>query len=416
MSTRVRDREKTETRGDGGGASARQTQPGEPAGTPPAGAPSQERPLSGAALSGEPAKAAEPRRTLGERLRGPLMIGVPLIAIAVGAYFYLTGGRYQSTDDAYVRAAQVAISTNVSGRVSEVDVHNNQQVHRGETLFRLDQRPFRIAVAAARARLAGARLHVEALKADYRQRLADLGSARSALAYEQREYQRQMRLLKSGITSEARAERALLARNEAEQTVSADEDAITSALANLGGDPNLPVDKHPGVEQAQAALDRALLNLSYTVIDAPIDGIVTRVDQVQVGDYIKTATPVFALVSSRDVWVRANFKEVQLTHMRVGQSAKVWIDAYPDRTFAGRVASVSPGTGADFSLLPAENATGNWVKVVQRLPVRIALEGELPPDLASGLSATVEVDTRWHRTLLGSAAMAGSETGAKAGE
>jgi len=412
MSNRIRDWDTTQTRSDGGGTAARHTAPREPAGDP-----SQEPVVSGAERSGQMSQSpVRPRRTAGERLRGPLMIGVPLIAIAVGLYFYMMAGRYQSTDDAYVDAAQVAISTNVSGRVSEVDVHNNQQVHRGETLFRLDQRPFRIAVDAAQANLAGARLHVEALKADYNQRLADLSSARSALSYEQREYQRQMRLLKSGITSQSRAERALLARNQAEQAVSADRDAITSALADLGGNPNLPVDQHPGVQRARAALDRALLSLSYTVIHAPLDGIVTRVDQVQVGDYIKAATPVFALVSTRDVWIRANFKEVQLTHMRVGQAVKVWIDAYPDHTFTGRVASLSPGTGADFSLLPAENATGNWVKVVQRLPVRIALEGKLPTDLAAGLSATVEVDTRWHRTLFGDGAAMGAEANTRAAE
>jgi membrane fusion protein, multidrug efflux system len=412
MSATVRDREKTDARNDGGGASARQAPPQEQA-----GAPSQAPSVSGKSPYGSPTETrAERERTVGERLRRPLMIGVPLLAITAGLYLYLTGGRYQSTDDAYVRAAQVAVSTNVSGRVSEVDVRDNQSVHRGETLFRLDQRPFRIAVDAARARLASSRLHVEALKADYGQRLAELKSAESALAYERREYERQMRLLRSGITSQARAERALLARNEAEQTVSSDKDAITSALADLGGDPNLPVDQHPGVEQARAALNRALLDLSYTVIKAPLDGIVTRVDQVQVGDYIKSATPVFALVSTHEVWIRANFKEVQLTHMRVGQSAKIWIDAYPERTFAGRVASLSPGTGADFSLLPAENATGNWVKVVQRLPVRIALEGRLPADLPAGLSATVDVDTRWQRTLFGSAAAPSAEASGGAGK
>ncbi|MGH8150078.1 MAG: HlyD family secretion protein [Steroidobacteraceae bacterium] len=338
----------------------------------------------------------------------PLMIGVPLLVIAGGLYFYLSSGRYQSTDDAYVRAAQVAVSTNVSGRVSAIEVHDNQLVHRGETLFQLDPRPFHIAVDAARARLAGARLRVQALEAVYRQRIANLGSARSALAYTQREYARQERLLGSGVTSQAQADRALLARNEAEAAVAADRQQITSALADLGGNVDLPVDEHPGVEQAQAALDRAVLERSYTVIEAPIDGVVTRVDEVQIGDYLKSATPVFALVSVRDVWVRANFKESQLAHMRAGEPAKVWIDAYPGRTFRARVASLSPGTGSDFSLLPPENATGNWVKVVQRVPVRIELVGGIPPRLASGLSATVEVDTGDRHGVLGRGTTAGS--------
>ncbi len=391
MNAVVRDKEKVETQSDGAGATPLQADAQR---AQPNAVPLQ------AQTQGPQADASQPARSRGERLRLPLMVGVPLIAIAAAAYYYLTTGRFESTDDAYVRAAEVSISSNVSGRVSEVDVRDNQRVRRGETLFRLDERPFRIAVEAARARLADTRLQVEALKATYRQRLADLRSAQSELTYQQREYERQMRLLKSGITSQAQADRALLARNQAEQNVAAVRQQITSALANLGGNPDIPVDRHPTVEQAQADLDRALLNLSYTSIPAPIDGIVTRVEQIQVGDYINAATPAFALVSTHDVWVEANFKEVQLAHMRAGQSATVRIDAFPDRTFQATVASVSPGTGAQFSLLPPENATGNWVKVVQRLPVRMQLEGDVP-NLRSGLSASVTVDTQYQRHLFG---------------
>jgi len=350
-------------------------------------------------------------KTLKERLRLPLMLIAPIVVVLGGAYYFFTAGRYQSTDDAYVRAAQVSVSSNVSGRVSEVDVHDNQQVHRGETLFRIDERPFRIAVEEAQARLAGARLQIEAMKATYRQRQADMKSAQSALEYQQREYERQSRLAASGITSQSQVERTLMARNEATQNVAAVQQQITATLANLGGDPNIPVERHPTVQQAQAELDRALLNLSYTVISAPIDGVVTRVEQLQAGDYINAATPAFVLVSNHDVWIEANFKEVQLAHMRTGQSARVLIDAYPGRSFQAHVASVSPGTGSEFSLLPPENATGNWVKVVQRLPVRLQLEGSLPP-MRSGLSASVTVDTEYRRAWLGGGHEGGVATSA----
>jgi membrane fusion protein (multidrug efflux system) len=175
-------------------------------------------------------------------------------------------------------------------------------------------------------------------------------------------------------------------------------------VANLGGNPNIEVDRHPTVQHAQAVLDRAKLNLSYTVIEASTDGIVTRVEQLQAGTYITASAPVFALVVANDTWVEANFKENQLAHMRVGQQVDVHIDSYPGKTFAGTVVSVSPGTGSQFSLLPAENATGNWVKVVQRLPVRIELKSVNPTEypLHGGLSATVDVDTQYERHLFGS--------------
>jgi membrane fusion protein (multidrug efflux system) len=357
---------------------------------------------------------AAPTRGWRERLRLPLMIGVPVIAGGVALYFYLASVGYESTDDAYLRAAQVSISPNVSGRVIEVDVHDNQPVHRGETLIRLDDRPFRNAVENARARVANARLQIESLKATYWQHMADLRSAESALEYQRGEYERQTRLLTSGISPQSLVERTLNARNQAQQNVVSDQQQINATLASLGGDPTTPADQHPTVQEAQAELDHALLNLSYTTIVAPIDGIVTRVEELQPGDYINAATPAFVLVSTRDVWIEANFKEVQLTHMLPGQSATVRIDAYPDRVIRAKVASISPGTGSQFSLLPPENATGNWVKVVQRLPVRLQLEDSVP--VQSGLSALVTVDTNYRHGLFGLEGEHGKAMNARAAE
>jgi membrane fusion protein, multidrug efflux system len=354
--------------------------------------PARELPRGDAPSQPRPDAREAPARSVKERLRLPLMWGVPLLMAAGGLYVYLTSGRYQSTDDAYLRAAEVAISADVSGRVSAVDVHDNQKVRRGQMLFRLDDRPFRIAVEAARARLQGARLQVESLKADYQQRLADLRSAQSASDYAEREYRRESRLLASGIASQSQVDRALLARSQAQQSVAAAKQQISAALAKLGGRPDLAVAAHPLVQQAQAALDRASLDLSYALVTAPSDGIVTGVEHLQAGSYLPAATPAFVLVSTRDVWVEADFKEDQLAHMRPGDSATVKIDAYPGRTYQAVVASITPGTGSQFSVLPPENATGNWVKVVQRLDVRLRLEGSLPA-VRSGLSAAVTVDT-----------------------
>lgn len=335
------------------------------------------------------------------KLRRPLMIAGPLLALAVAAYMYVTGGRYQSTDDAYVRAAQISISANVAGRVSEIAVRDNQQVHKGDLLFRLDDRSFRIAVDEAQARLASARLEVESLKATYRQRLADRSAAQSTLDYQTKELDRQQTLLEPGISSRSQVDKAQVARDAARQELESAREQITAVLAQLNGDPNIAVDAHPSVQEAQSVLDRAKLNLSYTSVVAPAEGVVTKVEQLQVGDYLNAATPAFALVSSQNVWIEANFKEVQLTYLQPGQPAEVQIDAYPDHKLIASVVSVSPGTGAEFSMLPAENASGNWVKVVQRLPVRLELKTTADIPLRAGLSANVEVDTRRQRTLFG---------------
>src|SRR3984957_9652160 len=330
-----------------------------------------------------------------QRMRWPLMSLAAIGVLGGGAYFYLTGGRYQSTDDAYAQAATVSISANVGGRVSEIEVRDNELVHRGATLFKLDDAPFRITVSDAAAHLADTRLQIESLKSTYRQRQVELRAARDTQSYARQQYDRQTRLLPSGIASRAQFDQAAHALDAARQQVANVQQQIGVALANLGGDPNIAPERHPLFEQAQAALARAKLNLSYTVISAPTDGVVAKVEQLQVGDTIAASTPAFALVSTRDVWIEANFKEVQLAQMRPGQAATIEIDRYPGRKFSAVVTSVSPSTGSQFSLLPPENATGNWVKVVQRVPVRLQLSHlENGFILQSGLSADGTVDTQ----------------------
>lgn len=347
------------------------------------------------------------KRPLRQRLRLPLMLFAPLVVLLGGAYWYLTTGRYVSTDDAYVEAARIAISNEVSGRVAEIAVHDNQRVTTGQTLFKLDQRPFIIAVEEAKAQLAEVRLQIEAMKATYQQKKADAAATEATLVYQQRELERQQRLLSSGTASQSQYDQSNHAYKIAREQLSSKLQDVASTLAGLAGDPNLPVDQHPMVQHAQAALDRAELNLSYTVVRAPESGTVTKVEQLQVGDWVQgvdtgaAPTALFSLVSAKHLWVTANFKETELTHMRPGQTATVDIDTYPDVVFPAKVQSLSPGTGLTFALLPAENATGNWVKVVQRLPVRLTFD-QLDPDhpFASGLSATVEVDTGYRRPWL----------------
>lgn len=348
------------------------------------------------AASSDTAQEGGVRRLVRRRpwLRYLLMLAVPLAILAVGVYFYAVGERYASTDDAYVQADKVSISADVSGRVVAIVVRNNQQVSAGQVLFRLDDRPYRIAVERAEAQLASARLQVEGLRATYRQKLADLSAAEDTLSYQQREFDRQRQLLATHTTPQSKFDEARHNLDNARHQVAAVQQQIANVLASLGGDPNIETDKHPLVMQAQAQLDQAELDLSHTVVAAPIDGIVAKVDQLAVGDYLNASTPAFSLVATERAWVEANFKETDLTHMRPGQTATVDIDTYPDKTFTARVESISAATGAEFSVLPAQNATGNWVKVVQRVPVRLVI-GNPDKDrpLRAGMSVNVDVDT-----------------------
>ena len=346
------------------------------------------------------AVAARPGRPLRQRLRLPLMLAGPLVVLIAASWWYLTSGRYVSTDDAYVQAARTMISTDVAGRVVAVLVQDNQRVAKGDVMFRLDDRPYRIAVEESKAMLAAARLQIEAMKATYRQKQAELRSAEDSLAYQQREFERQRQLATSGVAARSTYDQVQNALQTAQHKVTSTQSDAGNILAQLGGNANIPTDQHPTVQRAQASLEKAELDLSYTVVKAPQNGIVTKVEQVQPGSYVTASTPVFSMMSDR-IWVEANFKETELTHMRPGQDATVEIDTYPDAVCHGKVISLSPGTGLSFALLPPENATGNWVKVVQRLPVRLALEcspSDLP--LQAGLSASVEVDTKHRRAWL----------------
>ncbi|CAN5166988.1 HlyD family secretion protein [soil metagenome] len=331
------------------------------------------------------------QRTLGQKLRWPLMIAVPLIVLILVVYFILTGGKFESTDDAYVQSARAAISPSVAGRVVEIDVGENQAVKKGQVLFRLDPADFEVSVAQAEAALAAARFEVQGSRADYDQRNADLAAAQETVAYTQREAVRQQALAAAGVATKAQADAAAHAAEQARRQIAVVRQQIASALADIGGHADVAVDRQPKVMQAKAALDRAKLDLSYATIAAPTDGVVTKVEQLQVGNRVAASQTLFWLVSGTP-WIEANFKEDQLAHMRVGQPASIKVDAY-DHDLKAHVVSFSPGTGSSFALLPPENATGNWVKVVQRLPVRLALD-ETAPNLSAGLSAKAKVDVR----------------------
>jgi len=337
------------------------------------------------------------------RHRRILLIGGPLL-VALGVLgFTLASGRYVSTDDAYIQSARVDVSANISARLSALYVHDNQAVRAGQILFRLDPAPYQVAVREAEAQLSAARLKIETLEAAYQERLADQAAAVDSLSFQQKEYDRQVKLAAAGISSNAQLEQSEHDLVSTRQKLAAARQESASSFADLNGDPSAPADSQPGVKEAMAALDRARLQLSYTEVRAAVDGVVTKVEQIQVGDYVQTGVPLFALVSAHDVWIEANFKETDLTYVHPGQSASFTLDTYPDEKFSAVVESVSPGTGSSFSLLPPENASGNWVKVVQRLPVRLAISGD-PGNarLTAGMSAVVTIDTgRRHSFLAG---------------
>ncbi|WP_367253484.1 HlyD family secretion protein [Pseudomonas sp. stari2] len=353
--------------------------------------------LAAAQISAHPADAPA-KKPLKQKLRPLLMGGIPALFAAIGYGQYVANEPFVSTDNAYARVAKASINARISGQVVEIAVDDNQPVQKGQVLFRIDPKPLQIAVDRAEAQLGSARLRIDGLKASYRQQQAELQSAKASADFDQKEFARKKTLVATEFVSRAVYERAETDLKVSRQHIASIEQQIASTVVALNGNPDIAIDSHPTVREAKAQLDEAQLYLSYATVTAPDDGIVAKVDDLQVGNYVNNGAPAFALISDREIWVEANFRETQLTHMRPGQPATITLDTYPDRQFKAHVISMSPGAGADFALLPPENATGNWVKVVQRVPVRLELDEADPAlPLFSGTSATVKVDTG-HRT------------------
>jgi membrane fusion protein (multidrug efflux system) len=333
-------------------------------------------------------------------IRLTLLLVVPLIALIAGAYVYATGGRYVSTDNAYVKADKVALTTDVSGIVREIPVHDNDQVSAGQVLFRLDDEPFRLALARADAQLNVVRNDIETQKASYRQKQEELKLAQTDIDFYQRDFNRQQMLVARNNASEARFDEARHNLDSARQRYAAAKQELAALAAGLNGDPNIAVEQHPRYRDAVARRDQAQRDLDHTVVRAPYAGIVTNVPSLQPGMYLQASTPAFSVVATDHVWIEANPKETDLTYVRAGQTVTVSVDTYPDVEFHGTVASLSPASGAEFSLLPAQNTSGNWVKVVQRIPLRVRLDiAPNQPPLRAGMSVIVEIDTGHSRGL-----------------
>jgi membrane fusion protein (multidrug efflux system) len=329
-----------------------------------------------------------------------LMLAVPLALAAAGSYVWVTGGRYEETENANLRQARVAIASDTAGRIVEVNVTDNQTVKKGDVLFAIDPEPYRIALAQADAAVAAARLNVEQLRAAYSQSMAQERSAASEVDYAQSQFDRAADLADKGINTKSSLDQARNDLDKAKQQLAVAIQGIESAKAALGGNPEIQADKHPSVMAALAARDKAAYDLTQSTVRAPADGVVAQASSFKIGQFVGAGTALFSLVETGDTWIDANFKETQLTHLKPGQKAEVVLDTYPDRTFEATVQAVGAGTGAEFSLLPAQNATGNWVKVTQRIPVRLQLtDPDAKMALRTGMSATVTVDTGVSRGL-----------------
>jgi membrane fusion protein (multidrug efflux system) len=349
-------------------------------------------------MSDEPVQ----RRGLGARLGRLVLLGLgPLVLLVGGTYYYVISGRYVTTENAYLKADKIAVSTDVSGPVAMVAVGENDQVVQGQTLFRIDERRYRIVLARKEAELRTARQNVEVLRALHRQKVAELEATRQEVRFHESEFKRSEGLKKGGHVSQANYDKTRRDLLMARHRVEAVRQDIAGVLASLGGDPEAPNDRHPKVLEALTERERAQLDVLRTTVVAPLGAIVSNID-LQIGEYVTAGTPVFSLVAAERVWVQANLKETDLTHVRVGQQARVMVDAYPDHSWPARVASISPATGAEFALLPPQNASGNWVKVVQRVPLRLELERRpSDPPLRAGMSVEVEIDTQVARSLPG---------------
>ena len=328
-----------------------------------------------------------------------LLVIVPLVAVVVGLYIYATGGQEVETDNAYVKANIVPISAELNGRVIEVVARDNHPVEAGAVLFRLDPVPYQIAVDAARAQMDVVRIDVQSLRAEYRATLQEAAEGRERISFLEKQLERQERLKEKGMTRGDTYDEARHNVQASKRRLDTIREKTNRVIAELSGNPDTPVERLPRYAEARAASDAAMLDMSRALIKAPFAGVVSNM-KLQVGEFVEQGAPMFSLIESGPVWIEANYKETQLTHMTAGQPAKVVADAYPDQEWPASVEAIAPATGAEFAVLPPQNATGNWVKVVQRVPVRIKVEQ--PPgnsQLRAGMTVNVAVDTGRPRGL-----------------
>lgn len=347
--------------------------------------------------SSAPQPVAAPASAWRRGLRIVLLVLGPLLVLLVGAYVYMNTGRYTQTDNAYVKADTVLISAQVTGSIARVAVRENERVRAKDVLFEIDDREYQVAVEQGEAQLEAVQAFILGLQASYQQRLEELKLARTNVAFTERELERELSLAERGLGSDVDVDRARHEFDIATQQIPIIEQALAQLRAQLGGQIELGLEAHAAYRAVKSMLDRASLDLDHTIVRAPFDGVASHVPKV--GRYVAPGSTVMSLVSDHDVWVEANYKETELTHVEVGQPALIHIDTYPDAEWRGVVDSISQATGAEFSVIPAQNASGNWVKVAQRIPVRIALDmrpGD--PLLRAGMSAIVEIDTGFERS------------------
>jgi membrane fusion protein (multidrug efflux system) len=361
------------------------------------------------APSGRPSKklAAEPRRRLLaglRRYRRFLLLVVLPVAVAIAGFaFYLNGGRYVGTDDAYVGAQKVLITPDISGKIQKVVVKEGQHVKQGDELFEIDPEPFQFALDQAKAQLAQTKTTYDNLVDNIRiyGKMADL--MQQSVDLKQKDVDRKQQLVNQRVGSQLDLDNSSNAMVSAGAQAQFVKQQLSQAKAQLLGDPDLPLEKFPPYAQAKAQLDLAQRNLDHTVLRAPMSGVATQVEQIQLGRFVAAGSPVFSIIDIDSPWVDANPKESDFTYVSVGQPVELDVDAFPNHVFKGYVGSLSPGTGAQFAILPPQNATGNFVKVVQRVPVRIYFDTDDPfvKKLKAGMSVYATIDTGHKRSLAG---------------
>jgi membrane fusion protein (multidrug efflux system) len=335
------------------------------------------------------------------RLRLILLVVIPVLALLGGLAVYLTGGRYISTDNAYVGAEKVLVTPDISGKIAAVMVKEGQHVGEGDTLCEIDATPFRLALAQAQGKIDGVRTDFNNLKSNFKSLDHLVELAHQNVELKQRDVERKATLVARNTGSQADLDTARSATVTAQLQAQLADQQRASTLNALLGDPDLPIEQYPPYQQAKAVLDQAQRDLDHTLLKAAIAGTATQVDNIQLGRFVTAGTPILSIIDDAAPWVDANPKETDVTDLRLGQKVLISIDAFPDQGFRGTVTSISPGTGAQFAILPPQNAIGNWVKVVQRLPVRISFDsGQDLTLLRAGMSVTVEIDTGRSRSLM----------------